>query len=244
MNKFPLIAMSLIMISCAHRPVEDKVVQFPYAADLLKTIQGNVSRAPASIEVEKEEEGKSARRVYFSSLYHQYITLGEHLGKGSEIQSCPQFHHDKIEAEKYIVPKLSFTPKTNVDESGKEFFPELAFNKKFSLKDYHAGIKAEIETLCEEGLSDNFYKFDNLVTHYSHKKSFHKKPSAMEAVLKIPVFANFYLLKMLHPQGTVSFSHPEEKKFIQMTQTQWFDHYVVEASRLRSNFVKNKMVQR
>lgn len=246
MNKLLFVLLSIFVASCAHSPNQgEKVVHFPYASDLLKTIQGTAARAPASIESAKpEEEGKSTRRVYFTSLYHQYLTLGEHLNKEGEITSCPQFHHDKLQTETYVVPKLSMAPRTSIQETGKDFFPELAFNKNFSLRDYHAVIKSEIETLCEEGLSDNFYKFDNLVTHYANKKSFHRNTKAMESVLKIPVFANFYLLKMLRPQETVSFSHPHEKQFIQMTQTQWFDLYVTEASRLRSNFMKNKMVQR
>lgn len=244
MNKIVFVLMSSILVSCAHKaPETSQVVHFPYAADLLKDIQKQTSRAPASIEA-VDEEGKSVRRVYFTTLYHQYLTLGSHLKKESSVESCPQFHHDKIETETFNLPKLSSVSKGHVDSEGRDFFPELAFNKNFSLKDYHANLKTEIEVLCEEGLSDNFYKFDNLVTHYSHKKSFHRNPTAMESVLKIPVFANFYLLKMLQNRHEMSFTHPEEKKFINLTQTKWFDQYVSEASMRRNSFMKNKMVQR
>lgn len=245
MNKIMFVLLSSVLVSCAHKaPEQAAVVHFPYAADLVKEIQKQASRAPASIEAVNDEEGKSVRRVYFTTLYHQYLTLGSHLKKDSSLESCPQFHHDKIETERYSVPKLSSVNQGHVEEEGKDFFPELAFNKKFSLKDYHANLKTEIAVLCEEGLSDNFYKFDNLVTHYSHKKSFHRNPTAMESVLKIPVFANFYLLKMLQNRHEVSFTHPDEKKFINLTQTKWFDQYVSEASTRRNHFMKNKMVQR
>ena len=122
-------------------------------------------------------------------------------------------------------------------------FQELAFNKQFSLRDYHTVIKEEIDVLCEDGVSDNFYKFDNLITHYADKKSFHQNPTAMASVLKIPVFANFYLVKMLEIPG-MNVPSAEEKLFIRLTKTHWFENYVTEASRMRNNFIKNKMVRR
>jgi hypothetical protein len=65
----------------------------------------------------------------------------------------------------------------------------------------------------------------------------------MESVLKIPVFANFYLVKMLEiPHLKIVTS--EEKMFIGLTRTHWFENYVSEASKLRSLYIKNKMVGR
>jgi len=104
---------------------------------------------------------------------------------------CPQFHHDKIQTDASMIPMVSFYPANNVDIEGKDYFPELAFNREFSLKDYHKVIEGELVTLCEEGVSDNYYKFDNLVTHYAHKTSFHQNPTAMTAVLKITCFCEF-----------------------------------------------------
>lgn len=238
-----IFSLSFIMISCAHRPAMEKTVQFPYAGELLQKVQQSAARAPASVESD-EQTGKSARRVYFSALYHQYLALGSYFQKETEIASCPQFHHDKLETEAYTVPKIALYKPNHIQEEGKNFFPELAFAGKDSLKEYHQGMRQELEVLCEEGLSDNFYKFDNLVTHYAHNKSFHLRPQAMESVLKIPVFANFYLVKMLSAQRGMDLSHPEETRFIEMTQTHWFKNYISEASRLRSSFIKNKLVKR
>lgn len=232
----------LLFASCAHFEEVPKTVQFPYASELLEKVQKNVSRVPASLS-EEDMSPKSPRRVYFSALYHQYLTLGQHLGKKGDIKFCPQFHHDKVETDAGLVPKVTTYRRESVQEEGKEYFPELAFNKKFSLRDYHQVIRQEIVTLCEDGVSDNFYKFDNLITHYSDKMSFHQNPKAMESVLKIPVFANFYLVKMLEIPGT-NYESPEEKQFIRLTKTHWFDNYVTEASRMRNNFIKNKMVRR
>jgi hypothetical protein len=143
-----------------------------------------------------------------------------------------------------VVPKFSIFKSSGVANASRDFFPELAFTKKFSLKDHQQEMRAEIAVLCEEGISDNYYKFDNLVTHYASKKSFHSRPDSMKSVLKIPVFANYYLLKMIQSPNALTFVHPEERKVITMTQTHWFEKYVSEAQRMRSNLIKNHMVQR
>jgi hypothetical protein len=242
MKNLSLGLLSVLLMSCAHFDETPKTVHFPYAEELLEKVQRSASRSPASFN-NMELTEKSPRRIYFSALYHQYLTLGQHLGKKPDMNFCPQFHHDKIQTDSSLLPKVSLFPSTEVDSQGRAFFPELAFNQNFSISDYHTVIKSELSTLCEEGVSDNFYKFDNLVTHYSHKKAFHQNPKAMLSVLKIPVFANFYLVKMLETPG-LHFTSPEEKHFIQLTQTHWFENYVVEASRMRNNFIKNKMVRR
>lgn len=243
MKSLPLAILSFFAISCAHDIQMNKTVQFPFAEELLQKVQMAGTRMPASMSVEDMEE-ISPRRVYFSALYHQYLILGKHLGKKSEMSFCPQFHHDKIQTDSSMLPLVSFYPARDVvDHEGKAYFPELAFNRKFSLNDYHKVIEGELVTLCEEGVSDNYYKFDNLVTHYAHKSSFHKDPKAMTAVLKIPVFANFYLVKMLETQG-LGLTSPEEKRFIKLTRTYWFENYVAEAGKMRNNFIKNKMVSR
>ena len=233
----------LFVVGCTHVAPKNIAMELPFAPELVEEMQKRGGRAPASLDV-SEVEGKSPRRVYFSALYHQYLTLSNHLGETSEVQSCPQFHHDKVETDDSRIPEFSLYSSVKKVNSGKDFFPETVFNKKFSLKDHQSSMFQELAVLCDEGVSDNYYKFDNLITHYADKKSFHSKPDSMRSILKIPVFANYYLLQMLQPSQGVSFVHPEEKKIITMTQTHWFESYVAEAHRLRSDLIKNHMVQR
>lgn len=244
--KKSLLVLAITAVGCAHQPDSPSVVNFPYAPELLKSIQGEApkGRAPASAPVLEAKEEKSPRRVYFSTLYHQHLVLGAHLREENAVASCPAFHHDKVEADSYGVPKISPYGAKQVAEDGKEYFPELVFEEKFSLSEYYATLKEELQTLCEEGVSDNSFKFDNLITHYAKKPSFHLRPSAMESVLKIPIFANFYLIRMLDTRKDLAVVYPEEKLFIQMSETHWFDRYVVAASRLRDNYLRNKMVKR
>jgi hypothetical protein len=221
---------------------EKKIVEFPYAEELVEKVQKLAVRAPAS-ELNVNEE-KSPRRTYFVTLYHQYLTFSRYLGKENEINSCPQFHHDKLETEAISVPRVSFYKNASVENSGRAYFPEVVFRGKFSLEDYRADLSRELATLCEEGVSDNFYKFDNLITHYADKASFHKNSRAMASVLKIPVFANFYLLKMMETEKSESFSYPEEKRFIELTKTHWFPEYIREAGKRRHSFMDHKLVKR
>lgn len=244
MNKVLLASCGLVLLSCSHFEPVAKTAQFPYAPELLQSVQtANVARKPASLKAENLDE-KSPGRVYFSSLYYQYLTLSQYLHSDSKIESCPAFHHDKIETEERQVSKVTLYKASHIDLAGKNYFPELAFNKQFSLSDHFEGLHQELATLCEEGISDNYYKFDNLVTYYADKKDFHTRPGAMAAVLKIPVFANYYLVKMLDARNGVIENHPEETRFIRMTQTHWFGHYVARAHEQRDQFIKNKLVTR
>ena len=231
-----------LISSCAHRVQELSAIQFPYAEELVQKVQKNPSRSIASL-AEDELVERSPRRIYFSALYYQYRTMGEYLSQNKDLSFCPQFHHDKLEADELTLPRLIISQTTQIDENGRVYFPELIFGKHFSLSDYHQLLARELELLCEEGVSDNFYKFDNLVTYYAPKSSFHQDSKAMASVLKIPVFANFYLLRMLQPAGT-HFTSVIDRRFIQLTRTDWFENYVAEASQMRGKFLKDKMVKR
>jgi hypothetical protein len=240
--KFLFLLMPLFLISCAQID-QAKVSHLPFNAALVEEMQRLSHRTPAGLEL-SDVEGKSNRRVYFTALYYQYLTLGQHLKDSSSIDSCPQFHHDKVETDAAHIPKFSLYKPVNIDSRAQEYFPEVVFNRSFSLGDHYEQIEAEVATLCEEGVSDNYYKFDNIVTYYANKKSFHSRPDAMKSILKIPVFSNYYLIKMLQGPHTVAIVHPEEKKIIQLSQTHWFESYVTEAQKLRTNLIKNHMVQR
>lgn len=236
----------LTLTSCSNLASHDLTsVKFPYEESLLASVQSKYETQKIQNEIKEKDEKKSPRRVYFGALYYQYLTLSKHLGKDESLNSCPQFHHDKLDTESYEIPEVLMYKASSIEKEGRNYFPELAFNKKFSIIDHHEELKQELLTLCEDGVSDNFYKFDNLVTYHAGKIEFHKNMKAMDSVLKIPVFANFYLLKMLQgsnpKKGVV---HPDELRFIRMSQTVWFDQYIATASNLRNDYIKVKMVKR
>lgn len=231
-----------LLAGCSHQELSLKTVEFPYAEELVEKVQKRASRLPASLTVE-DVSSVSPRRVYFTALYQQYQVFSQYLDKKSDIHFCPQFHHDKLQIDSSLVPKVTMYHSSQMSEEGRAYFPEMAFGKKFSLSDYQSQMRDELNILCEEGVSDNYYKFDNLVTHYAQRPSFHQNKQAMASVLKIPVFANFYLVKMLEVTGLEKESL-EEKAFIKLSNTYWFEDYIKEASKMRNLFIKNKMVRR
>ncbi len=243
MFRFFVVSLLLSLVGCSHQAKVTGVTrEYPFSEELLREAQNNFGRYPANIS--EAESSKSARRVYFSALYYQYLTLGNHLDMVSNLNSCPQFHHDKIETESFIVPQFSMIKINQNEKELSPYFPEIAFNKKFSIRDHFLSIQDEISVLCEEGVSDNYFKFDNLITHYASKSTFHRHPEAMKSVLKIPVFANYYLLKMFQSSHRQFPVHPEEKQMIHLTRTHWFESYVAKAQSLREKMIRTKMVQR
>lgn len=231
--------LTLTLISCASHRSEVENHHFPFAKELLVKIQSSShgSRGPASVAMELEE-GKSPRRIYFTSLYEQYLTLS----KDRSIKVCPAFHHDKIATD--AKQRTMIHPVLHAkDEGARAYFPEASLGKK-GFESYVLSVRAEIETLCETGFSDNYYKYDNLVTHYSGKMDFHRSPKAMESVLKIPVFANYYLIHMMAPRFKSAEVSGGGKEFIELTNAFWFKDYVQSASEVRLTMLKNKVVRR
>jgi hypothetical protein len=216
-------------------------ILLPYSADLLKDIQ-RLARAPANIT--DEPESASNRRLYFSILYQQYKMLSSHLGTSTSIKFCPQFHTERVNAD--AVSKTDFLIQGyKIDSVQNSFFPEQIFQGGFSFHDYQQNIQEELVTLCDEGVSDNFYKFDNLMTYHVNRTDFHKGGSqSMEALLKIPIYANFYLFRMIQAQ-TLPYPHnAAEKNLINVSHVHWFEQYVNEAREVRESLMNNKTVQR
>lgn len=226
--------LSVFLVSCAHQVKAPHMVSLPYAEELLEKVQKTGARRPASVPTFEMAE-VSPRRVYFSALYEQYRTLDHYLGQNEMIKSCPQFHNEKNAVDKKELAKLE---KESWGE-GKDnrFFPEKTFNKE-SFVSYHQNVKSEIVTLCEDGVSDNYYKYENLVTHFANSGAFHRSKTAMKSLLKIPVFANYYIVEMM------SAVPHHEKKFIELSKAQWFENYVSEAGHQRKNLLKEFTAQR
>lgn len=230
--------LSIFLVSCAHTDHTKNVVALPYAEELVTQVQKTGGRLPASVPTFEMME-VSTRKVYFSALYEQYRSLGTYLGEEEKLNSCPQFHSEKQELDKKTFAHYEHATPTEVASHDATYFPEQAFTKTFSLKDYQKTVKAELTTLCEEGVSDNYYKYENLVTHFAHNGKFHRTPSSMKSVLKIPVFANHYLIEMM-----TNTKSEHGKKFIELSKTEWFEKYVREATHKRKTLLESQMARR
>jgi hypothetical protein len=116
-----LVVLCLVTMSCAQVKRKKISASFPYAKELVTKVQKQNSRMPASFSLE-ELEGKSSRRVYFSALYYQYRSLNKLLSQANDLSFCPQFHHDRIQIEDALVPKVIFGHSLDVNVRGGIFF--------------------------------------------------------------------------------------------------------------------------
>jgi hypothetical protein len=55
----------------------------------------------------------------------------------------------------------------------------------------------ELEELCEDGTSENFYAYQNLITHINTKKDLAPSKESMETLLKVSLFYNMTLIESL-----------------------------------------------
>lgn len=211
-------------------------------------------RGPASVSEEKEiesmmndvtkQEGRALRRVYFSLLYQQYHQLSFLMKTKTDIKFCPQFHSDKATMDdelKYNSFKGDLFKMTEADAI---YFPETHLQEKSSTKIFLSEVKKELTTLCEEGITDDYYKLENIVSYHGNRESFHRSPESMSALLKIPVFAHLYYLKTV--QAPFSVAHTEfnkhEKELLDRTGAKWVHQYVVEVRKKRLSIVESAML--
>jgi hypothetical protein len=175
------------------------------------------SRAPAAIRKDEPTavgELKN-RKLYFMTLYSQYLWMGKVLDKKDDLKYCPQFHHEKVVfnssigqlKSRYSDLQLKDQKIESFDQKDLPFFPEMALvvkEDKIKQRNLDAQLRSglerhfevnekELKILCERGRSDNFYVFSNLNDHFQKNPNFHYSKEAFKALLKTPIFSNILL---------------------------------------------------
>ncbi len=220
-----------------------------------KHFKQKTNRAPASVQTEDEEvesllsessksEGRGLRRVYFSLLYQQYHQLSFLMNKGATLSFCPQFHHDKTTMDEQLKVSSYKGELFRTMQSYAMYFPESNLNYKKQGSTLLANVKTELDLLCDEGVSDDYYKLENVVTYFSTKESFHRSPEAMESLLKMPVFAHLYYLKTVEAPFSVAHTSFNllENELLERTGAKWVQQYVVEVRKKRLSIVQSAML--
>ena len=87
----------------------------------------------------------------------------------------------------------------------------------------------ELKELCENGFSNDYFKFENLMTFFSKEKTFHQNPSSLYQLMKISLYRNhFYLMNFMldHNKNDAEEALINDRKdFIILSQTQWFSDF-------------------
>ena len=198
----------------------------------------------------------SNKRLYFLGLLKQYDQFKAYSQKDqSSIKACPQFHtatSDYLSQKKNTSKvKLKSAPLKNgkVDPL---LYPEyyLPFNNRpayelasaknstkvlsKAIEEHITRTYREIQELCEYGSSDNYYAFENLITHIQ-STGIYKNADGAKILLKTPLFSNDLILTSLKARtktrsrglasGSSTQSDPLIKELSSRLGVSWFHHY-------------------
>lgn len=277
-TKYIIALSSLILASCAHKAedikvshygwrVEDKgvvstgmpnYVLSPEAFTAATTAQAN--RKPASdeqmaFELEAEDKKPSLRRLYFRALYQQFSLLKNTSHSKRQLNSCPQFHHDKLIVDESMnqssasfgmsmarpgQEELAYYPEWMLpSQTGKKAAPIWSrkgnSNKLMTsaLKVHVAKIHQELKVLCEEGATDAYFRLENMVTYFAGRPKL-KEKEGLTAFLKIPVFSTMLLLRSTQEGATETFTE-QDRDLIEKVRGEHFERYIVELRKKRFN---------
>jgi len=267
---------TLFLVSCAHHTptnplqaawrVEDKgavttgMPNFVLSPEVFEVarVQPPDTRAPASDaamaqELEEKAKRPSLRRLYFRTLYQQFRELKTVTKSPLQMNSCPQFHHDKLmmddersearptwaPADRPDMAELAYYPEWLLPErAGKHAKPIWQKGAKGvklmtnALRVHTKKLHRELGRLCDEGSTDAYFRLENMVTYFSGHPQM-REQKGLPAFLKIPVFSTMFLLKT----ASISSEHFNEHdhNLIDEVQGLHFERYIVELRKRRTS---------
>lgn len=213
----------------------------------------NSGRKIASAE-DTELSKLSNRQIYFFNLYKQTKIFSELAGVDLNIErSCPSFHN-VIENHKHLLDFdiSSYTLNQDIsmvkeNEENLPNYPVMAlpvnertdlyghlkennfkgFKKhlKSALKNYAHINKGELAQLCDKGVSENYYIFENFLSFYSKDHKFHSSKIGVISSFKVPIITNYMILDNLKKSSRFDMKESLELSLIQRSGVKWFDNY-------------------
>jgi hypothetical protein len=201
----------------ANNPNPNPSLELKSRQDLL---QKGASRGLASKELPETYGLKhSDKRLYFMSLLSQYELMRTMVkNETPNLTICPHFHSSVVEyKEEHGEYKTLHKAETKAKAGGDEaLYPELQLkvsNQGLTLKEELANQEKEevlekalsnhakntfneLRELCEYGVSDNFYAFENLMTHIKNS-GFAKNSESANVLFKTPIYANDLIMNSL-----------------------------------------------
>lgn len=213
------------------------------------------SRSIASFDNDLKD--LSNRDIYFFALYNQFEDF-KILAQDDSLKlgSCPQFHHQLLTTDNqkltqktfgYEVGKIAFG-----DDKAKVYFPELnlqlsngdllatsdkssfASNFKKAMKGHANTLLEELNIMCDQGASDQFYVFENFIRHIKANPGFYYQKESFASLSKIPVVANVILLQSLAQTFNLGVY---EKAALARLKGAWVYHYVENLKAKRKEIV-------
>jgi len=190
------------------------------------------SRGISSVHNKKTEfKGQNLKTLYTLGLFSQYNELRSLIGTSKgEIKSCSKFHTAFLNHQQGLNPGKTYKRGElikrlhkkigEIKPSMKDFYPEFslplrtsnstvwdqrehfksAFIEAYSL--HLTKLNEEITRLCEDGFSNHYYIFENMVSYFQKEKGRKlSKEKRFEILLKTPIVSNWVLINSLKGTG-------------------------------------------
>ena len=197
----------------------------------------------------------SNRQVYFLSMYKQYEALAKIVDVKNELSSCPSFHDTILEHKAQFSSgpsaytskvdfKLARDNKTMLPlypvlalpvSDSEDLYTKLVENDwkdsdkylEVSLNKLYQSSLDEVSELCDKGISDGYYSFENIVTYFKSEKDFSGTVYGLKAMLKVPALANMLVLDNL---SSVNYHFSKRNVFdtwlLKRSNASWFESYL------------------
>lgn len=222
------------------------------------------SRSIASTEEENELTELSNKKVYFFTLWQEYKAFKNIIGTGEKLNSCPQFHDDVLSKEKIVNNKIKlYDLDTNfetvkLDPKNIVHYPVLSIPYKgvdlysyLKLKDewdnakkhtykaltaYNERNFTELKTLCDEGNSEGYYIYENMISYYKDNKEFQNSYQALTSILKVNTISNMLILdSIVKPEYKTAHIAGFQSALLEKLKVSWFKNYLYETNLIRNN---------
>ncbi|MFG1482161.1 hypothetical protein ABMA79_03625 [Halobacteriovorax sp. HFRX-2_2] len=187
MNKLATLILLSSLMSCATgthhtETIENKIAGFedrsdseinPIPSYKIRAFKKK-SRGPASVgeEPTKDISKLDNKKVYFLSLYEQYLTFSQlYPSFKKEVKTCAYFHQEFISYNDK--PRIwDYQLKEEIDDSIENIVWHLPYDGEratkstlpLAMQEHMDRTHYELTKLCDNGFSDNYYVFENYIT--------------------------------------------------------------------------------
>ncbi len=208
----------------------------------------NFAKSSRSIASTSSEMNITNQKLYLYTLMVQHNVYKATLDFEKDLRICPQFHNDLLtEKEDLSFSQFDSTIEREFMSLSNEdivYYPELALtidekplytfigNSVLTQKYKHALlIKAEqnyqeIQQLCDNGNSDGYFVFTNLIKHIQENPNYLSDKDVYKAVFKIPAIANMLILKGSTKNAEFIDYHPVESEVLSRLNANWIKDYI------------------
>ncbi len=172
------------------------------------------SRGPASAseaEVTRDISKLNNKKVYFLSLYEQYLTFSSlYPSFKKEIKTCAYFHQEVV-SYKDKAKNWEYELREEISDDIDNIVWHLPYEGKratketlpLAMKEHMDRTYTELSNLCYNGFSDNYYVFENYITLAKDKKVAAGTQEGANSLIKNSIVFNKVLIDNLSKKKKV-----------------------------------------